>query len=176
MGPEGAGLLYIHPERMPALRPNLAGWLSHERAADFLHGDPDLLRYDKPLKSTADVFEGGAPNVIGYAGHEGSVALIEQLGVAAIRAHVSTYLDGLESALLERAFVSLRAADDPRQSGILALRCPPDINVAALASELARRRVVASTPDGLLRFAPHWPNHLDEVARVIEAVDQILGR
>ncbi len=173
MGPEGAGFLYVHPERMPALRPELAGWLSHERAADFLFDGPGHLRYDKPLKQTADVFEGGAPNTIGYAGLEASVGLIEGLGVEAIHAHVNAWSDQLEAGLLERGFRSLRTPDPARRSGILAVEPPPGLAFGELAAGLGERGVVVSTPDGLLRFAPHWPNALDEVPRVLGALDEV---
>ncbi|MEM9731758.1 MAG: aminotransferase class V-fold PLP-dependent enzyme, partial [Myxococcota bacterium] len=55
MGPEGAGAVYVSRRRAEALEPRLAGWLSHEKPADFLSGDVPLLRYDKPLQSTARV-------------------------------------------------------------------------------------------------------------------------
>ena len=167
MGPEGAGWLYVAPHRVAALRPNLAGWLSHERAADFLFDGPGLLRYDKPLRETADVFESGAPNTIGYAGLEAAVALIEQLGPATIHAHVNDYFDRLEPALRAAGFTSLRAPDAPRRSTILSFRPPPRLDFRRLGPSLAAEGVVVTTPDGLLRFAPHWPNAADEVERVV---------
>src|SRR5262249_23977936 len=36
MGLEGAGFLYVNPSRVEALRPHVAGWLSHEDAIAFL--------------------------------------------------------------------------------------------------------------------------------------------
>src|SRR5262249_23746453 len=50
MGLEGAGFLYVSPDRVDALRPNVAGWLSHEDPLDFLFRGPGLLRYDRPIK------------------------------------------------------------------------------------------------------------------------------
>jgi len=35
--------------------------------------------------------------------------------------------------------------------------------------------VIVNTPDGLMRFAPHWPNAHDEVPRVLDAVDEALA-
>lgn len=174
MGPEGAGFLYVHPDRVKALEPDMAGWLSHERAADFLFDGPNLLRYDKPIRRRADFLEGGAPNAAGYAGLEASVALIEQLGVQAIYAHVSGWLDALEAGLVARGFRSLRTPDAERQSGILGVLPPDDLSVGALAAGLGVRGVACTTPDGVLRFAPHWPNHQDEVPIVLGAVDEAL--
>jgi hypothetical protein len=35
--------------------------------------------------------------------------------------------------------------------------------------------VAVSLPDGLLRFAPHWPNALGEVELVLAALDEGLA-
>jgi hypothetical protein len=34
--------------------------------------------------------------------------------------------------------------------------------------------VSCALPDGLLRFAPHWANSLNEVPRILERVDAAL--
>ncbi len=170
MGPEGAGWLYVHPARIAALRPNLAGWLSHEAAADFLFEGSGKLRYDKAIRRRADVFEAGAPNTIGYAGLEAAVALIEQIGVDRVWAHANAYFDRLEPALQALGYTSLRAPDAERRSTILSLIPPERVDFPALASRLGNSGVVATTPDGLLRFAPHWPNALDEVDGVVASV------
>jgi len=36
--------------------------------------------------------------------------------------------------------------------------------------------VACATPDGALRFAPHWPNHPAEIPDVLRAVDGALRR
>ena len=41
--------------------------------------------------------------------------------------------------------------------------------------QLAQRGVVCAIPDGNLRFAPHWPNHPDEVPHVLTALDESLA-
>ena len=175
MGPEGTGFLYVAPEHIDALRPNLASWLSHEDALDFLF-EPGKLRYDKPIRKRIDFLEGGAPNTIGMAGWEAAIEHIEQLGVLSIYAHISRWINALEPALVERGFTSLRSLDPKRRSGILSVEPSGKRTAGDWALELGDQGVACSTPDGKLRFAPHWPNHLDEVERVIEAVDQILGR
>jgi hypothetical protein len=49
------------------------------------------------------------------------------------------------------------------------------LDAVALHRALATRGVTTSIPDGVLRFAPHWPNHEDEVPRVLAAVDDAMG-
>lgn len=171
MGLEGAGFLYVHPGCAAALRPHTAGWLSHEDALAFLTEGAGHLRYDRPFKARADVFEIGTASVIGYAALQASTQLLVQLGPEEVMKHVTRYLDPLETALEARGFVSLRAPDAERRSSILSFRPPAGISAVDLVHALGTRGVVASAPDGLLRFAPHWPNALAEVDGVIDAVD-----
>jgi cysteine desulfurase / selenocysteine lyase len=172
MGVHGAGYLYVKPGRAAALRPALAGWLSHEDAATFLSRGPGHLRYDRPLRGDARVFEGGSASALAQAALEASVDVLLALGVPAIHAHANRYLDALEPALLERGFSSLRAREPAARSCILSVLPPAGVDVVRLHAALGRQGVVTAIPDGALRFAPHWPNAPAEVATVIAAVDR----
>ncbi len=177
MGVEGCGLLYAKPERAAALRPAVAGWLSHEDGIGFLFDGEGHLRYDRPLKKSIDFIEGGNTNAAGFAALEASVDLLLQLGVPAIFAHVQAYNDALERGLLARGFTSLRAADPARRSGTLGVKAPPgSVTVMDLQHDLGERGVACAVPDGVLRFSPHWPNDAArEVPVILENVDQILA-
>ena len=173
MGLEGAGFLYVSPARVGALRPHLAGWLSHEEGLRFLMEGEGHLRYDRPIRAKADLFEPGAVSAVGYAGLEASVDLIAGLGVEAIYDHVTTYLDALEAGLVERGFRSVRSAEAAGRSAILSV-VPPDPALAPrLPAALLQKGVAVTLPDGLLRFAPHWPNALEEVEKIFRAFDAL---
>lgn len=172
MGLEGAAFVYVREGR--ELVPRVAGWLSHEDALRFLFEGEGHLRYDRPIKRGASFLEGGAYNGIGLAALEAAIAPIEALGVARIFEHVQRYHDALEPALIERGFTSERSSEAARRSGTLSVRVPRGIDLVALWRALDRRGVVTSTPDGRLRFAPHWPNAIDEVPRVLAAIDAAL--
>jgi len=174
MGLLGAGFLYVRSERAAALVPRTAGWLSHEDAARFLV-EPGQLRYDRPVRRRADLVEGGGASEVGLAALLASVEILCGLGVRAISAHVTRYLDRLEPALVERGFESLRPKEAERRSGILSLLSPPGVDVAALAREVQARGVACATPDGAIRFSPHWPNDGEEVPWVLEVVDGALA-
>jgi selenocysteine lyase/cysteine desulfurase len=171
MGLEGAGFLWIRPGRLEALHPVMTGWLSHEEAASFLLDGPGLLRYDRPLRDRADRLEPGSSSALSHAALHASLELILALGVPAIRDHVTSYLDRLEPILVERGFHSLRAREARRRAGILSVLPPSGMTAREVRERLASRGVSVATPDGALRFAPHWPNALDEVERVAEALD-----
>ena len=170
MGTEGAGFLFVREGL--ELVPRTAGWLSHEDALRFLFEGAGHLRYDRPLKSDPTLFESGATNALGFAALEASVAAIESIGVDGIFEHVQRYHDALEPALIDRGFTSERHAT--LRSGILSAVPPEGTDLAQLVKSLGALGVAVSHPDGRLRFAPHWPNALSEVPRVVRALDTCL--
>lgn len=174
MGSDGIACLYVRPDRVAALQPRVAGWLSHEDGLGFLFAGAGHLRADRPIRQRIDFVEGGAPNTIGAAALAASLDLILGLGVPAIHTHVQTYLDELEAGLRELHFTSLRSAIPDERSGILAVLPPHPIDLIALHHRIGDRGVVCSTPDGKLRFAPHWPNACAEIPGVLAAIDAAL--
>ncbi len=171
MALEGCGFLYVAPGR--ALVPRVAGWLSHEEPVGFLMEGAGHLRYDRPMRSQPDFLELGSTNAVGFAALQAGLEPILELGVQRIFDHVQSWNGALEQGLLERGFVSARDASRP--SGTLSVRAPEG-SILPLADGLKAAGISASTPDGWLRFAPHWPNDTAEVAVVLQAIDQIQGR
>ena len=164
-GLEGAGFVYVAPERIDALRSSMAGWLSHEGALDFLLAGPGHLRYDRPFRRQADFLEPGAQSNIGLAALEAGLAPASALGLAAIHEHVQSLHDRYEPVLTERGYRSLRAREPAGRSGILSFVPPEGVDVIELQHRLREGGVVVATPDGVLRLAPHWCNSADEVER-----------
>ena len=171
MGLEGCGFVYISPRQMERLVPRVAGWLSHEDGLRFLFEGEGHLRYDRPIRRRADWLEIGAQNTVGFAALEASVDILIALGIPTIHRHILRWCDALEAPLLARGFRSLRAPSIEARAGILSVRAPPGRDVLSIARHLNHAGVAVTAPDGKLRFAPHWPNAIDEVAQVIEAID-----
>lgn len=170
MGPEGAGVLYLSPERRPQLHRTQAGWLSHEEPVGFLLQGPGLLRYDRPIRDRSDWLEGGNLAAASCAGLGAAVGLLRQLDPSALWQHIQAWHDLLEPALLDLGFASLRHPQQHHRSGILAVQPPADVPVVALHRALAARGMLTSIPDGNLRFSPHWPSPLEETAPLAAAV------
>lgn len=173
MGLEGCAMLYVAPGRAAALRPHTAGWLSHERPVDFLFA-PDELRYDRPIRARADFVEAGAYPTTLLAALEASVTCLRALGTRAIEAHLHAYLDRAEAGLRARGFASLRSDVQAQRSGILALRPPPGLALPTVQAGLDARGFAVTSPDGVLRIAPHWPNSLDEIDALLATVDELV--
>jgi selenocysteine lyase/cysteine desulfurase len=118
--------------------------------------------------------EGGISNSVGCAALEAAIATLQHIGVPRIAAHVNGYLDALESKLCARGFGSLRASDPALRSGIASFTAPAGVDVVRLHRRIDSAEVSCTNPDGTLRFAPHWPNALEEVEWVVDAVDAAL--
>lgn len=173
MGLEGCAMLYVAPNRIAELRPRTAGWLSHEQPIDFLFA-PNQLRYGRPIRKRADFVEAGAYPTALLAALEASATCLAALGITTIEAHIHAYLERLEAGLLARGFTSLRSAVPEQRSGILGVHPPAGLGpLADLNAALAEKGVIATIPDGVLRFAPHWPNPLTEVEAVLATIDEL---
>lgn len=173
MGSEGAAFLYARDAPELALRPHLAGWLSHDQPIDFLFQGAGHLRYDRGFKTGPMLFESGSYNTLGFVALQTSLELLLELGIPSIFAHVQAYHDRLEPELVARGFTSARAARPELRSGTLSLRPPPDLDVVPLPARLAAHGVVVAIPDGWVRFSPHWPNDGDEIEHVLAAIDAL---
>jgi cysteine desulfurase/selenocysteine lyase len=175
LGPEGVGFIYAKPERARALLPRSAGWLSHEDGTRFLFAGPGELRYDRPIKQTVQMLEGGSSSTLGFAALEAGIEPLLALTPGAIFGHVDNYSTQLEPGVSARGFRSRRAAEAERRSGILSFVPPASVSAADIVLQLRSRGVFASMPDGLLRFAPHFPNALSEIETVLAALDDALA-
>jgi selenocysteine lyase/cysteine desulfurase len=176
MGPDGCGFLSIRPDAMAELQPSIVGAMSYEGTLAMLMEGRGHLRYDHPLVQQPRVFETGMAGTIAFAGLAAAAELLVALGPAAILAHAMRYGDALEPELQARGFRSLRAPDEARRSATLAVEPPEGFEAHLLAPALGEHGVVCGSPDGRLRFSPHWPNAPTEVEAVLSAVDAVLAR
>lgn len=167
MGCEGAAILYATREAAERLVPRVAGWLSHEEALTFLFEGPGLLRHDRPLRRDIRFLEGGNLSAMGFAALEASLDAIDRLGLKNVFEHVQKVNDAIEGPAIELGYRSVRSANPARRSGSLCFLPPEGRDVIALYAEIARQGVACATPDGFLRFSPHWPNAIDEADQVV---------
>lgn len=173
-GSMGLGFWVLREHVAAALRPAVAGWTSHVDAASFLLEGPGHLRYDRPVRPRADFVEDGGFALALLPGLAAALDILHGLGVEEIFDHVQRWNDALEPGLVARGFTSRRARDPNARSGILSLEPPSGVDVIALHHALERRGIGCATPDGLLRFAPHWSNDVHEVPRLLAALDELL--
>jgi selenocysteine lyase/cysteine desulfurase len=173
--PMGLGFWAVRDAVIGHMRPLLAGWTSHEGAADFLLQGAGHLRYDRPIAQRASFVEDGGFAIANVPALAAALEILHALGPAAIHRHVQSWIDGAESILQRRGFASMRSPNVHERSGIASFHVPSGVDVIALHAALEKRGLACATPDGLLRLSPHWSNALAELPRVAAIVDAALA-
>ncbi len=173
MGPEASGFLYVKPESLSSLNDSVKGWLGFDNDTNFLSEGKGHVDYHCPSYSSAQRFELCSCNSIGYVGLETAIDILNQIGTDNIYKYVQDIQDAYLEALEPMGFRSLRATEPELRSPILSFlppvgRCPKEVIEA-----LNTHKICASMPDGNVRFGLSWPNRLEEVKIVAEALKSL---
>jgi cysteine desulfurase / selenocysteine lyase len=176
LGVEGAGALYLDRAFYQKLQPLTLGWQSLVHGEAFLFEGKGKLDYGLPAKDSALAFEGSTPVVTGHAAFEAGVEICLMLQPARIFEHIQAYHDALEGELTSLGLVSLRSPRRDSRSGLLCFDLPSGVAIRGIVAALRSRGIVASSPDGYLRFAPHFANSVSEVPAVVRAVEEALAQ
>lgn len=176
LGLEGVGLLYLHQGLREELRPVTLGWQSLVDGESFLFEGKGKLDYERPVRGDAGVFEGSTQNAVGFAALGAGLEICRALGPERIFDHVQSYHDCLEPELAALGLRSLRATRSASRSCLLSFDLPENVPFSSFSAALRAERIAYSTPDGLIRFAPHFANSLDECEIVAGAVARSLDR
>jgi selenocysteine lyase/cysteine desulfurase len=164
LGPEGAGLFYIRREHLDRLRPIGIGWNSVAHARDF-------TRIELEFRPSAERFEGGAPNSVGFIGLGASLELLASYGAEAIGERI-LFITGHACEELRRQGAVLYSHRDEQErcSGIVTFEIP-GLDAKALRHVCLDRGVALSFRSGRLRISAHAYNNEDDVARLVQAIE-----
>ncbi len=167
LAPWGSGFLYVRRELVARLEPVAVGWLAVEGTDDFAN----LLRYDHRLRPDARRFElsNAFQDHLGFAT---SLALLLELGVAAVDAYTRSLGEPLIAWARRRGFRVVSPAEGPHRSAIVCLALP---DPAGAHRRLRQAGVVCSLREGALRFAPHFYNTVEEIERAVGVMDEVVG-
>jgi kynureninase len=162
-GGPGAGWLYVRPDLAARLEPTLVGWQGH---ADPFAFEPEL-RY----ASGAARFLTGTPNVPALYAATAGYDIIEEIGVAPIRAR-SLELTELLAGLLDDAGFDIVSPREPElRGGTVVVRVP---DPPAVHAELQRREILCDfRPDVGIRLGPHFFTTQEELDATVAAIGEI---
>lgn len=163
LAPSGVGVLYVRPEVQRTLLPTNIGWNSVSDPIAW-----ERLHYEE-LKTAADRYEEGSPNLLGVAALGASVELLERAGFDAINDRVLALADHARAALKGRGMRVVSPEGAGQRSGIVAFRHPSLSNEAAHEA-LTAAKVVCAVRCGNVRFAPHTYSTEDEIDRAVAAI------
>lgn len=162
--PWGSGFAYVRGDLARTLEPPAAGWLAQAGSGDFA----GFLDYDPAWHEDARRFEVGTIPYQDIIGMDATLSLIEEIGLAAIEAHVAELTAGLMAwAAQARRVRLLTPADPARRAGIVAFTTP---DLDGDSRRLREAGVTHSVREGAIRLAPHFHNTMDEVERAITAL------
>jgi selenocysteine lyase/cysteine desulfurase len=160
LGSAGLAFLYCRRELVEGIRPTATGWFADEDIFQMDHRDYSPA-------PTARRFESGTPPVPSiYAGVAG-MELMEEIGIAATRAHVQELNARLVEGLDDLG-AKLATPREPDLRG--ALLCIRSTDSRALVAALARDGIVTSERDGNLRVSMHCYNSREDADAVLEVL------
>jgi cysteine desulfurase/selenocysteine lyase len=160
LGLPGIGVAYVRRAIIPQLRPSVVGWKSVKNPLDFDH-----LRLD--LRDDAARFEEGTESFAMIMGMGAALALLDEVGLDRIAAHIADWLGECERVLVAAGLDPGPPAAVRR--GILTFRAP-----SGSAEDFVGRAAVAgialSARRGRVRVSPHFYNAEPELAALAKLV------
>ena len=165
LGGPGAGYLYVRPDLDPKLEPVATGWAAHAHPFEFRTG---------PIEYAPDIhrFLNGTPNVPAMYSARSGYEIVNQIGVAAIRAKSIRQTQHL-IALADQAGLSVRSPRDPATRGGTVILDVP--NGREIVAELGRRQILVDfRPGAGIRIAPHFYTSDDEIAHTLHELNAVV--
>ena len=156
----GLAFLYARSEVVGQIWPTATGWFA----------DEDVFKmdiHDYSPASTARRFESGTPPVPSiYAGIAG-IELMQEIGIAETREHVSSLNEQLIAGVDELGGRTATPRERERRG---ALVCIPSTDEFALVAALDGEGIVTSSRSGNLRVSPHAYNSEDDIRTLLDAL------
>jgi len=160
LGLPGIGIAYVRRELLAQLRPSVVGWKSVKNPLDFDH-----LHFD--LRDDAAKLEEGTQSFATILGMGAALALLDEVGIEDVTAHITAWLRELEKVL---AAAGLHPGPAPsRRRGILTF-LPPHGTAEDFVERARKAGIVLSPRRGRVRVSPHLYNGEAELAALADLV------
>jgi selenocysteine lyase/cysteine desulfurase len=159
-------VFYVSAAARDRLPPTFGGWWNtkgEESTSGFLGARMEFYTGSRR-------FEPGSLPTAQILGLEAAVDLLGEIGIETVRDRILETVTALRDGLASRGWHI--ATPEPLASGILAA-VPPSGDPFQMAKALEQNSVIVAPREGAVRFSPHVGNDLDEVARILEAVDRL---
>jgi selenocysteine lyase/cysteine desulfurase len=160
LGGPGLAYLYVREERIRGLVPTIAGWFG---AQDQFAFDIGSFRFHDDARR----FELGTPALPTVHAALGGQEIIDEIGIARIRARNGELTGQLIAGARERGW-RVRCADDPAARSAIVMIAHAD--PAAAVADLAAHDIIVDWRPGYVRVSPHFYNTEAEIDRVLDAL------
>lgn len=164
-GGPGTAFLWARPELQARLEPKLTGWVAHRRPFDFA---PTLDRRDDAWR-----FLVGTPNIPALYAAVSGLEILNQAGMAAVRAKSCRQTARLLALADARGFRCTTPRDPDRRGGTVALDVEHGYEVSRGLKALDI--LCDYRPGAGVRLSPHFYTRDAELDAAVEAVAEILA-
>jgi selenocysteine lyase/cysteine desulfurase len=165
MGVPGVAFLYVRRELIESLHPTVTGW--------FGRADPFAFRVDRlDWSDTASRFDSGTPPVINVYIARAGMEIINELGVANIRAWQEILAHRLIDGGRERGLHVFGPTNVASKTASTAFVVEDSHEVE---SAMRLRGVLPSARGPVIRLAPHFYNTIDDVDAALDVLAAVVG-
>lgn len=162
LGPEGCGILYIHPELRERVEPVEFGYTNVARFTDY--GTRDMT-----LRPDAGRYECGTLNTIGCYGLKAAIEFVLEVGVERIAPVVEALGDRIAAGASAKGYEVLGRRTAATGAGIVSFR-KASVESGTIVHQLKQQRIVAANRSGWVRTSPHFYVSPEEVDRMLAAL------
>jgi len=166
LGPWGTGFVYVRRDLVTALQPLDVGWACMKSTTDYTR----LTEYEFDFFDDARRFEVVTLAYHDFAVANASTALLLELGVANVAAHIETLTARIVDWVQSRSDVRLVTPADPRRrAGVVSFA---STGLDAMAARLTAAHVSHTVREGAIRLSPHVYNTIEEIDAVIGVLER----
>jgi len=162
LAPQGTGIFYCSRRVMDELAHPTPGWLSMVDWTNYYEFNyklwPDSRRYESAQK-----------NLLGIAGLNEALKMINGLGIEAVERRILGITDHLCRLLEERGFKVYSPRGEGEKSGIVCFR-PRKYSAERLCAMLLKRGFLTVPRQGNIRVSPHFYNTHEEMEQLVRAL------
>ena len=160
LGGTGIALLYVRRDRIPDLRPTIAGWFGNARQFEF-----DLRSFE--YHDDARRFELGTPAMAAVYSASAGLELVLGIGIERLRSRQTELVNDLAERAVD-AGLEVRIPSDPdRRAGIVMMRLD---DPARAVQVLGKQGVVVDYRHDRLRASPFFYNTPEDHVALVETI------
>ncbi len=168
LSPWGSGFLYVRRELVPVLEPVVTGWMAFEGTDDFSR----LTEYNPTFRSDARRFEMVTLPYQDFYGMTASVRMLTEIGIRDVAEHTRS----LHEPIFQWADANgVRIASPRDEAHRSAIVCVAPARAVEAFHAVKRARIVCSLREGAIRLSPHCYNTVEEMAKVLEVLEGVVG-
>ncbi len=161
----GIGFVYLTKEMQDRITQASVGWTSNK------HYFTNLFDYRIDVEESARRYENGAQNSMGIVAMETSAALLNEIGVSTIHAHLLSLTERVFEFADTESITAVTPRDRDKRSGIVSLKLD---NAEKIFESLTKKEFIVSLREGVIRISPHFYNTADDMDRLCAALKQEL--